>query len=214
MSKAQEIVYLVDDDGCVRESLSDLLASCGLEVCCFASAAEYLQHDRADAAACLVLDVQMPDIGGLELQQQLAALGPPIVFITGHGDIPATVRAMKAGAVQFLTKPVDTQALLAAIREAFERDRHERAQSADTAELRRRFDTLTGREREVLALVVSGLRNKQAAWSLGVHEITIKAHRRHLMGKMGARSLAELVRMSEKLEIGLAGLEPAREIAR
>ena len=211
MNKAQELVYLVDDDVSVRESLSDLLAASGIAVRCFASACEFLQHERLDGAACLVLDVQMPDIGGLELQQQIAALGPPIVFITGHGDIPGTVRAMKAGAVQFLTKPVDTEALLSAIREAFARDRQERAQMAGVAELRRRFVTLTAREREVLALVVSGLRNKQAAWSLGINEITIKAHRRHVMVKMGARSLAELVRMNDKLEAGSPGPQAAPE---
>jgi FixJ family two-component response regulator len=203
MGKQEELVYLVDDDASVRESLSELLATFGLKVRCFASAAEYLQHRRSDGAGCLLLDVQLPDIDGLELQQRIAALGPPIVFITGHGDIPGTVRAMKAGAVQFLTKPIDTEALLAAVREAHARDRRERAQTASLAVLRRRFGTLTAREREVLALVVSGLRNKQAAWSLGVQVITIKAHRSHVMQKMGARSFAELVRMSGKLDLGL-----------
>ncbi len=202
MTPEREIVYVVDDDPRIRDSLAELLASFGLVVQCFGSANDYLQHNRDDTCACLVLDIQLPGLDGLELQEQLAAIGPPIVFITGHGDIPRSVRAIKAGAVEFLTKPVNSDALIAAIHIAFARDRRERAENANLAALRQRWSTLTPREREVLPLIVAGLRNKQAAWNLGITEVTMQVHRGQVMRKMAARSFAELVRMSEKL--GLA----------
>jgi FixJ family two-component response regulator len=192
---------LVDDELAVREALSELLATFGIAVRCFGSAREYLKHARVDEAACLVLDIQLPDIDGLELQRQIAAMGPPIVFITGHGDIPGSVQAMKAGAVEFLTKPVDTEALLAAVRVAFKRDRVERARAANLSELQRRLATLTPREREVLPLVLDGMLVKQAAWSLGISEVTMQVHRGQIMRKLQARSYAELVRFGEKLQI-------------
>ncbi len=202
MTPEREIVYVVDDDPRIRDSLAELLASFGLVVQCFGSANDYLQHNRDDTCACLVLDIQLPGLDGLELQEQLAAIGPPIVFITGHGDIPRSVRAIKAGAVEFLTKPVNSDALIAAIHIAFARDRRERAENANLAALRQRWSTLTPREREVLPMIVAGLRNKQAAWNLGITEVTMQVHRGQVMRKMAARSFAELVRMSEKL--GLA----------
>jgi FixJ family two-component response regulator len=206
MTGERELVYVVDDDSRIRDSLSELLASFSLPVHCFGSAKKYLQHSRDDTCACLVLDIQLPDLDGLELQEQLAATGPPIVFLTGHGDIPRSVRAIKAGAIEFLTKPVDSEALIAAIQAAFTRDRRERAANATLAVLRDRWSTLTPREREVLPLVVGGLRNKQAAWSLGISEVTMQVHRGQIMRKMAARSFAELVRMSEKLGLPLPTL--------
>jgi FixJ family two-component response regulator len=203
MTQEREIVYVVDDDVRIRDSLSELLASFGLAVVCFGSAREYLQHNRDDTCACLVLDIEMPDLDGLELQEQLAALGPPIVFITGHGDIPRSVRAIKAGAVEFLTKPLNSEALTAAIHAGFARDQRERAANAILAVLKQRWSTLTPREREVLPLIVAGLRNKQAAWNLGITEVTMQVHRGQIMRKMAARSFAELVRMSEKLGVAL-----------
>lgn len=205
----RQVVYLVDDDTAVRETLSDLLESFGMEVVSFGSAGEYLQHARSDEVACLLLDLELPDISGLDLQRQLdRETGPPVIFITGHGDIPSSVRAIKAGAIEFLTKPIDTEALVTTIRAAFAQDRIVREKGADLAALRQRLAQLTPREREVLPLVIHGLRNKQAAAVLGITEITIQAHRGQIMRKMRARTFAELVRMGEKL-----GIEPSKPIA-
>ncbi len=203
MKKAEPTVFVIDDDGSIREALKDLLESVGLRVETFASAPEFLQSSHSDAPSCLVLDIRMPGLSGLDLQREMAEanIHTPIIFITGHGDIPMTVRAMKAGAVEFLTKPFRDQDLLDAIQQALDRDRAARQEQAETADLRSRFDSLTPRESEVFALVVTGLLNKQIALQLGTSEITIKQHRHQVMRKMHADSFAELVRMSEKLEI-------------
>jgi FixJ family two-component response regulator len=202
MSAAGEIVYVVDDDDRVREALSELLASLEWRAEAFASAAGYLAFDKPNLPACLILDVELPDINGLELQKQLSeATHPPIVFLTGHGDIPSSVRAMRDGAVDFLTKPVSERALVAAVRAAIDRDRIERAARAEVAEEQRRLATLTPREREVLPLVVSGLLNKQGAAELGISEVTFQLHRSKVMQKMEAASLADLVRAAERLQI-------------
>jgi FixJ family two-component response regulator len=197
------VVFVVDDDSSVREAIKSLIRSVGLGVETFGTAQEFLSSKRPDAPGCVVLDVRLPGISGLDLQRELAAHGInlPVIFITGHGDIPMSVRAMKAGALEFLTKPFRDQDLLDAIQQALDRDRSARQQRTETAELRERFDTLTPREREVMGLVVSGLLNKQIAGELGTSEITIKIHRSQVMKKMGAGSLAELVRMTEKLGI-------------
>ena len=202
MNPTGEVVYLVDDDPRVREALSELLASLRIEHVTFGSASEYLGFARSDSCACLVLDVQMPEITGLDLQRQLASeSSPPIIFISGHGDIPSTVRAMKAGAIEFLTKPLDPQALVAAIRMAFVKDLEQRQKTADLASLQRRFALLTPREREVLPLVASGMLNKQAAAVLGITDVTLQVHRGQIMRKMEADSFADLVRMAGKLGI-------------
>jgi FixJ family two-component response regulator len=203
MTKTPDTVFVIDDDAAVREALQSLLRSVGLKVATFASARDFLTSQRPDAPACLVLDVRLPGLSGLDLQRELAAaqLDIPIIFITGHGDIPMTVRAMKAGAVEFLTKPFRDQDLLDAIAQALERDRAARAQRAGLAELHERYAELTAREREVMGLVVSGLLNKQIAAELGISEITIKVHRGQVMQKMGAESVADLVRMADKLGI-------------
>jgi FixJ family two-component response regulator len=203
MGEKKAKVFVVDDDESVRESLESLIRSAGLTVETFASAHEFLSERRADEPGCLVLDIRLPGLSGLDLQQQLAEIKIeiPIVFITGHGDIPTSVRAMKAGAVEFLTKPFRDEDLLDAIRQAVERDRVARRRQTQMAELRTRYESLTPREREVMALVVSGLLNKQVAAQLGVSEVTIKVHRGQIMQKMRAESLADLVRMSERLGI-------------
>ena len=203
MPDTQAIVFVVDDDASVREALGRLIRSAGLKVEAFASAEEFLNRDRVDAPSCLVLDVRLPDLSGLELQRRMveASNEIPIVFITGHGDIPTTVRAMKAGAVEFLTKPLVEGDLLESIRHAIARDRTVRHHHAEAAEVRGRYTSLTPREQEVMAWVVSGRLNKQIAGELGISEETVKVHRGHVMRKMRADSVAELVRMSERLGI-------------
>jgi FixJ family two-component response regulator len=199
----QEVVFVIDDDASMRTSLSSLFRSVGLKVEVFDSAADFLKVGRPDAASCLVLDVRLPGVSGLDFQAELAKanIQIPIVFITGHGDIPMTVKAMKAGAVEFLTKPFREQDLLDAVRLGLERDRARRAGEAILSELRGRFEALTSREQEVMAFVTSGLMNKQIAADLGVSEITVKVHRGNVMRKMAAKSLADLVRMADVLGI-------------
>jgi FixJ family two-component response regulator len=203
MKPASEVVYIVDDDECVRDGLSELLTSMKIENKTFCSAEEYLAFDRSDSCACLILDVHLPELSGLELQQQLrGGPSPPSVFISGRGDVPSTVRAMKAGAIEFLTKPIEPGALVPAIRAAFAEDLCKRKKRAELAALQRRFSVLTPREKAVLPLVVSGMLNKQAAHLLGITEVTLQVHRGQIMRKMEAGSFAELVRMAEKLGIG------------
>ncbi len=205
MNPDSPIVFVVDDDHRIREALSRLISSAEIAVITFASAAEFLEYEKPDAPACLVLDLQLPGLSGLELQQQLAdGDAPPIVFITGHGDIPSTVRAMKAGAVEFLSKPFGDDELLRAIDAAIALDRTARQQRSEITELRERYAHLTARERDVLPFVVAGFANKQAADGLGIAENTIAVHRGQIMRKMRSRSLAELVRMADKL-----GISPA-----
>ena len=203
MTEANAVVFVVDDDAQVRESLKNLVRSVGLRVEAFASAQEFLKTNRPDMPGCLVLDVRLQGLSGLDLQKRMAEANMeiPIVFITGHADIPMTVQAMKAGAVEFLTKPFRDQDLLDAVQQALERDRKAREQRANIEELHSRYRSLTPREREVMALVVTGLLNKQIAGELGTSETTIKIHRHQVMEKMGAGSLAELVRMADRLGI-------------
>jgi len=197
------IVFVVDDDAAVRQALTGLFRSIDLQVQTFGSAAEFLRGKLPDRPGCLVLDVRLPGLSGLDFQAELARSGVhiPIIFITGHGDIPMSVRAMKAGAVEFLTKPFRDQDMLDAIQAAVEKDRSRRAQDKKLAELRALFDALTSREQEVIGFVTAGLMNKQIAAEMGVSEITVKVHRGNVMRKMGARSLADLVRMAETLGI-------------
>ena len=203
MKPASEVVYIVDDDEGVRDALSELLTSINIKNKTFGSAEEYLAFDRSDACACLILDVHLPELSGLELQQKLGCgPSPPIVFISGRGDVPSTVRAMKAGAIEFFTKPIEPGALIPAIRAAFAEDLRNRKRRAELADLQRRFSVLTPREKAVLPLVVSGMLNKQAAHLLGITEVTLQVHRGQIMRKMEAGSFAELVRMAEKLGIG------------
>lgn len=202
MTSERSVVFVVDDDSRVRDALTTLLASAGLEVAAFASATAFLEADKPDAPACLLLDLDLPDISGLELQKELLERqAPPIVFLTGHGDIPSSVKAMKAGAVEFLSKPVGDDELLRAIDAAIAVDRTARSQRAQLSKLKQRYDRLTPREREVLPYVVAGLANKVTASELGTSVVTIAIHRGHIMQKMGARSLAELVRLADKLGI-------------
>ena len=203
MIEAEPIVFVVDDDLSVRRSTERLLRTAGLKVQTFTSAREFLKHPRPEGPSCLVLDVRMPGLSGIELQRELTQSGIhiPIIFITAHGDIPMTVRAMKAGAVEFLTKPFRSRGLLDAIRAAIGRDRTAHKERAETEGLRQRYEQLTPREREVMPLVAAGLLNKQVAGELATTERTIKFHRAHIMQKMGAESLADLVRMVEKLRI-------------
>jgi FixJ family two-component response regulator len=195
-----EIAYVVDDDPSICEALSELLASEDIKNVTFATASAYLQHTRHDAAACLILDLNLPDICGLDLQRRIASpTCLPIIFISGGSDVASSVQAMKAGAVDFLTKPLDKDALVAAIRAAFLQDRFQRRIAAERASLRERFSTLTPREREVFPLVTKGVLNKQAAGLLGISEVTLQVHRGQIMRKMKADSFAELVRMAVKL---------------
>jgi len=206
----EPIVYVVDDDASVREALGNLLRSVGLRVQLFGSAPEFLQSKLADVPSCLILDIRLPRVSGLDFQAELAKadIRIPIIFMTGHGDIPMTVRAMKAGAVDFLTKPFRDQDMLDAVTTAIERDRISRDEAKVLSGLHARFATLTPREREVMALVTAGRMNKQIAAEIGIAEITVKIHRGHIMRKMTAKSLPDLVRMAEMLGIGPASGGP------
>jgi FixJ family two-component response regulator len=202
MSREQPIVFILDDDLRIREALTSLLNSAGHPTVAFGLASEYLAYQKPDVPCCLILDLDLPGMTGLELQQKVAGTdSPPIVFLTGHGDVPSTVKAMKAGAAEFLLKPFDEDELLRAVGDAIEQDREHRLKQSELNILRHRYSLLSPREREVLPLVVSGLLNKQTAAELGKSEITIRVHRGQIMKKMAAQSLADLVRMTSKLGI-------------
>ncbi len=202
-AEQHETVFVIDDDAALREALASLFRSVGLQVKAFASAPEFLAAKLPDGPTCLVLDVRLPGLSGLDFQAELAEANVdiPIVFMTGHGDIPMTVRAMKAGAVEFLPKPFRDQDMLDAVQQGLERDRNRRKSATDVARLKATLDTLTSREQEVMSLVTAGLMNKQIAGELGVSEITVKVHRGNVMRKMGAKSLADLVRMADALGV-------------
>jgi FixJ family two-component response regulator len=202
-ANATPVVYVIDDDDSVRTALSSLIRSVGLQVDTFASASAFMSAKRPDAPSCLILDVRLPGVSGLDFQTELAKTNTliPIIFITGHGDIPMSVKAMKAGAIEFLTKPFRDQDLLDAIQVALERSRSNQETEKATSELKARFETLTPREQEVMAKVTGGLLNKQVAAEIGVSEITVKVHRGNVTRKMGAKSFAELVRMADALGI-------------
>jgi RNA polymerase sigma factor (sigma-70 family) len=202
-SNAEAIVCVVDDDSDIRDGLKLLLESVGITCIAFSSTREFLESEQIGNANCLILDVRLPGAGGLDLQAELtrAQIRTPIIFITAHGDIPMSVRAIKAGAIEFLTKPFREQDLLDAVRAAFERDRMQRIQDQDLRDLQARFETLTERERKVMTFVIAGLLNKQTAAQMGVSEVTVKVHRHRLMNKLGAKSLPDLVRMAENLRV-------------
>jgi RNA polymerase sigma factor (sigma-70 family) len=202
-SKVEQIVYLVDDDADVREGVSALLQSVGLKVVALSSTVEFLTHKRSEEPSCLILDVRLPGLSGLDFQAELAKAQNeiPIIFITGHGDIPMSVKAMKAGAIEFLTKPFREQDILDAVRVALERDRARHELQIQTQSLRTRYDALSDREQQVMRLVCAGLMNKQVAAEIGVSEVTVKVHRHNLMKKLDAGSLADLVRMADALRI-------------
>jgi len=206
----EPIIYVVDDDASVREALGNLFRSVGLRVEVFGSGSEFLQSRLPDVASCLILDIRLPRLSGLDFQVELAKAGIdiPIIFMTGHGDIPMTVRAMKAGAVDFLTKPFRDQDMLDAVTAAIERDRASRNEARTLADLHAHFATLTAREREIMALVTSGLMNKQIAAEIGIAEITVKIHRGRIMRKMAAKSLADLVKMAQTLDMQRAAPQP------
>jgi FixJ family two-component response regulator len=201
LDKQESIVYVLDDDIRVREALSDLLRSAGHDVVTFGDAMEYLSFERLERPSCLILDLDLPGMTGLELQDKLAGSGPPIVFLTGHGDIPSTVKAIKAGATEFLSKPFEDENLLRTVDAAIELDRETQAKNVELNAIRKRYATLTRREREVLPFIVRGFLNKQTAYELGNSEITIRIHRSQIMRKMAAESLADLVRMAGKIGI-------------
>jgi FixJ family two-component response regulator len=202
MTTDDHVVFVIDDDTRIQEALEELLASFDMNAVIFGSAGDYIEAEKPDIPSCIVLDLELPDINGLDLQRQIAEGDhPPIVFITGHGDIPSSVSAIKQGAVDFLTKPFSDDDLMTAVRAAIAQDRQQRSERADLNLLRRRYARLTPREREVMPLVVSGLLNKQAAVELGISEVTLQIHRRNVMQKMAAASLADLVRIAERLEI-------------
>jgi FixJ family two-component response regulator len=209
-TREQPVVFIIDDDASVRRGLEDLLRSVGLEVESFGSAQEFLARKRPDAPGCIVLDVRLPGASGLEFQRVLAEsnIHLPVIFISGHGDIPMSVRAIKSGAIEFLTKPLKEQELLDAVHGGIERDRVRRQEAKLVAELRERFNSLTSREQEVLAFVVTGQVNKRIAYELKLSEMTVKVHRSQVMDKMGARSLVDLVRMADRLGVSATQVQP------